>query len=249
MKSSVIAFLLFISIGFNGLADCAGNGLSIFPHEKEIQKTSVFVLDGYAESQHVINGLNTKFPIYLKSGKERISLVVFEVQTGQFLVTQALLKPEKPLTPGKEYMLVIDNLPDYENLGTYNSKTQKYDVITYVVKDESDTEAPQWIKVPEEKGKSVQHFGCGPSIRIDFDLQIREQSAFLVKTTVRSVESGKETSYYVNAGKEGFAIGHGMCSGAFKFDEGKDYQARFTIMDASGNLSEETEWVTFTKPE
>ncbi|MDF3025923.1 MAG: hypothetical protein K0S23_230 [Fluviicola sp.] len=249
MKSSVIAFLIFICMGFKCSADCAGTGLYVFPNQKEIKKTSVFILDGYAESQHVINGLNKQFPIYLKSGGERISLVVEEIHVGQFFLTQALLKPERSLTPGKEYQLVIEHLPDYENLGNYNSKTQKYDAITYFVTDESDTEVPRWIVVPKEKNKSFRHYGCGPSIHVNFDSQIKEQSDYLIKTTVRSVETGKETTYYISEGREGISIGHGMCSGAFIFDEGMNYQVKFMIIDVSGNVSEETEWIAFTKPE
>ncbi len=44
-------------------ADCAGTGLWIFPSGQTIKQNSIFVLDGYAESQNVILGLNKKHNI------------------------------------------------------------------------------------------------------------------------------------------------------------------------------------------
>lgn len=248
MKLSILIFLACFTFGFNASADCGGTGLYVFPGKGNIQKTSIFLLDGYAESQHVVEGLNSKYAIYLLSENERIPLHVLEVHTGQFHLTQALLTPEKALVPGKKYQLIIDNLPDYESLGQYNSTTGKYDPITYFVTDESDTEAPKWIKTPKEKDKSLAHFGCGPSVHVNFEMSLKETGDYVVKTIVRSIQSGKETAYYIGAYGQLISIGHGMCSGAFTFHEGDSYEVTFQVMDAAGNRSAETGWIAFTKP-
>lgn len=250
MKLSLITFLVFLSIGFKGFADCAGTGLNVLPSQKEIKKTSLFLLEGYAESQHVIADLNTKHPIYLKSGNERITLEVIETHVGQFYLTQVLLKPNKPLTPGKEYQLVIENLPDYENFGTYNSKTNKYDPITYFIKDTSDEGAPQWIEGAKEKDKSLVHFGCGLSIQVNFAFLVKDASDVWVLTTVKSEDTGTSASYILLMSEGGLTIGHGMCAGAFTFNEGANYHVQFSLMDNLGNRSEkDSEWIAFTKPE
>jgi hypothetical protein len=63
------------------------------------------------------------------------------------------------------------------------------------------------------------------------------------------IESGNETSYYVEPVKGNLNIGHGMCSGAFNFDEGDDYEIEFSIMDESGNMTAWTgDRIKFTKP-
>lgn len=249
MKFSTFACIVFLFIGFKSFADCAGAGLWVYPTQKEIKKNNLFILEGYAHSQQVITGLNTEFPVYLESGNERIALIVLETHAGLFELTQAILKPEKPLTPGKEYIFVIDKLVNHPVPGIYNPKTRKSDPISFVVKNESDTEAPQWIKTPKEKDKSLVHFGCGPAIYVRFELKVKESSDFLVKTTFKSVETGRETVYYVMTdGGQTFSLGHDMCSGEFDFKDGVNYQAKFAIMDASGNISEETEWIAFTKP-
>lgn len=248
MKFSIIVSFAFLFIGFKSLADCGGSGLSAYPHQKEIPKTSLFVLDGYAGSQQVIKNLNTEFPVYLQTGNERISLKVIEVHIGQFNISQALLKPEKPLVPGKKYQLIIENVSDGIVTRNKTADITRKIMTEYLVKDESDTEAPQWIKAPTEKDKSLEHFGCGPSIHVNFQMDVKEQSDFLVKTTVKNKTTGTETVYYIGTEKDGLSVGHGMCSGAFTFDSSIDYEAKFMLMDTSGNVSEETDWISFTRP-
>ena len=247
MKFSIIACIVFF-IGFKSFADCGGGGLTAFPHSGKIRKNCVFVVDGYASSQKVIQGLTKKFPVYLKSGSEQIPLKVLEICVGDFYMTQAILKPEKPLTSGKEYQLIIENLPGHNQLSVYNPKTHKSDPISYFVTDASDTDAPVWTQKPKEKDKSLVHFGCGPSIHVNFKLNVKEESDFLIRTTVKNVKTGSETTYYIGSEDNVLSIGHGMCSGAFDFDDSVNYEAKFAVMDFSGNVSGETEWVAFTKP-
>jgi hypothetical protein len=235
-------------MAFRSSADFGGRRLFALPASESIKPTTVFIVEGYSLSQEVIKGLNSKFPIYLKSENERIPLFILETHRGQYSVTQALLKPEKPLIPGKNYQLIIDSLPEGEAFGSYNANTHQYDPLSYVVTGESDEQAPVWIHKPVEKDKSQEHFGCGYSIQITFSFKAEDQSDILVKTTVKSVESGKETVYVLPAGTDVLYVGHGKCSGAFNFDDGTNYQAKFTLMDASGNVSEETDWVAFTWP-
>ncbi len=249
MKSVCLLLLTFVLFGFNSFADCAGTGLSIFPYQKEIRTNNLFLLEGYAKSQHIINSLNKDFPVYLKSGKEMVKLEVVETHTGQFNLTQALLKPEKPLTLGKEYVLVIEHLPEYEYFGNYNQKTRKYDPISYFVNLPDDLAAPKWTNLPQEKSKSLAHFGCGPSIHVEFGFDISDDSNVFVRTTVKGKKNGTTTTYLLVYSGEGVSIGHGMCSGAFSFNDGDEYDVQFELLDISGNaLSDKSEWIAFTKP-
>jgi hypothetical protein len=249
MKFSMITLLVFLSIGFKGFAKCGGSNLSVFPEKREIKKTSLFLLEGYAGSQLTIESLNTKFPIYLKSGDEKISLMVIETNKGLFQLTQALLKPEKPLTPGKEYQLIIDSLPKHEHLDRYNERTDEYEPIIYLALDEEDTAMPEWNTVVKEKGKSMQQYGCGPAVHVTFHFNASDESELWVKTILKSVETGRETTYILISDKKDVSIGHEMCSGAFTFREGKDYQVQFSLLDSSGNVSDKvSDWIAFTRP-
>jgi hypothetical protein len=230
-------------------ADCAGTGLWIFPSGQTIKQNSIFVLDGYAESQNVILSLNKKHNIYLKSGNKKIKLLVTEICVGQFYLTQAVLKPETELEAGLEYTMYIDSLPEYESFNKYNRTTQKYEPVTYKVVAGKDTEKPILSGRPKELKKTLVHYGCGPSIHVVFSKPAKDQSDIIIKTTVKNLETGKETTYYIEPDGDKIKVGHGMCSGAFDFDDSNNYEVDFSFMDASGNLTIWTgERIKFTKP-
>lgn len=230
-------------------ADCAGSGLSVFPSGQTIKQNSIFVIDGYAESQYVILGLNKKHDIYLKSGNKKIKLLVTEICVGQFYLTQAILKPETGLEAGLEYTMYIDNLPNDEHFGNNNSTTHKYKLVSYKVVAEKDTEKPQLTSRPKELNKTFAYYGCGPSTYVIFSNPAKDKSDIIVKTTVKSLKTGKTTSYYIQPDSNKIKVGHGMCSGAFDFDESNNYEVEFSFMDSCGNLSIWTgERIKFTKP-
>jgi hypothetical protein len=231
-------------------ADCAGTGLSIFPSGQIIKQNSIFILDGYAESQNVILGLNKKHSIYLKSGNKKIKLLVTEICFGQFYLTQAVLKPETELEAGLEYTMYIDSLPKYERFNKYNKSTQKYEPVTYKVVAEKDIEKPNLATKPKELKKTLVYYGCGPSIHVVFSNPAIDNSDIIVKTTVKDLKTGKETTYYIEPEGDKIKVGHDMCSGAFDFeDNSNNYEVEFSFMDASGNLTAWTgERIKFTKP-
>lgn len=230
-------------------ADCAGTGLWIFPSGQTIKQNSIFILDGYAESQHVILGLNKKHNIYLKSGNTKIKLLVTEICVGQFYLTQAVLKPETELEAGLEYTMYIDSLPEYESFNKYNKTTQKYEPVTFKVVAEKDNEKPQIATKPKELNKTLVHYGCGPSIHVVFSNPAIDSSDVIVKTTVRNLKTREETTFYIEPDSNNINVGHGMCSGAFVFDDSMHYEVEFSFMDASGNLTAWTgERLKFTKP-
>mgnify|MGYP006333990579 CR=1 FL=1 len=75
MKIFFAIFFTILSYA-NLFADCTVRGISIFPVNTEIKQNSIFVIDGFAESQKVIQKLGKKYPIYLISGQQKIKLVV-----------------------------------------------------------------------------------------------------------------------------------------------------------------------------
>jgi hypothetical protein len=50
-------------------------------------------------------------------------------------------------------------------------------------------------------------------------------------------KTNQTTTYYLTPDKEFFSIGHGMCSGAFRFREGQEFKATFDLVDASRNIN------------
>jgi hypothetical protein len=253
MKQIYKGLLPFITVLFysvSAYADCAGNALSIFPSGSTIKQNSIFVLEGYEHSQKVILGLNKEYPVYLKSGNQKIKLIITELNVGQFRLTQAVLKPETELEVGLEYRMYIDHLPEYESFNKYNTTTDKYEPVIYKVAADRDTEKPQLTTNPIEIDKSLVYYGCGPSIHVVFSNPAKDNSEIIVQTTVKDLKTRKETTYYIRPDGDKIKVGHGMCSGAFDFDDdSQNFEVEFSFMDASGNLTPWTgERIKFTKP-
>lgn len=230
-------------------SDCSSSGLSVFPNGSTIKQNSIFILDGYGESQSVILNLNKKHNIYLKSGEKKIKLIVTEICVGQFYLTQAVLKPETQLEAGLEYTMNIDSLPIYQSFKRYNNTTNLYEPVTFKVLAMKDKVKPLLSSRPVVLKKTLEHFGCGPSIHVVFSNPAKDISELIVKTTVKNLKTGKETTYYIIPDGKKIEVGHGMCSGAFNFDEGNNYEVEFSFLDSCGNI---TKWsgkrIKFTKP-
>ena len=246
---NILTLLIVISLNFYTYSLCSYSGLSVFPKNKNIYQNSIFIVDGYAQSQEIILGLNKGYDIYLKSGGQKIKLLVTETLIGQFRLTQAVLKPEIALTAGLEYTLFIDNLPKYETLNRYNYTNEKFELIKYLVLPENDYEQPKISSTPKEMDKSLIYYGCGPSIHVIFNNTAKDSIDIIIKTTVKNLKTGKETTYYIEPEGESIEVGHGMCSGAFEFEDDIQYEVDFTFMDASGNQTQMGgERIKFTKP-
>jgi hypothetical protein len=246
-------YLLTLIIGlFSAVsvyADCAGSGLWVFPNRPTINQNSIFIINGYAESQNVILALNKKHNIYLKSGQKKVRLLIVEICVGQYYLTQAVLKPETELETGLEYTMCIDNLSEYESLNRYNKTSNKYESVMYKVFAEKDNEKPQLSSKPKELSKTLVEYGCGPSIHVVFSNPAKDKSDIVIKTTVKNLKTGKETTYYIEPDGNKIKVGHDMCSGAFDFDQSNNYEVEFSFMDASGNFATWTgERIKFTKP-
>ncbi len=227
-------------------ADCSGGGFYVFPKGRNISPNSIFIIEGYANSQQTILGLGTLYQAYLVSGDTKIRLVVTEVCEGGYDLTQALLKPEALLQPGLNYTLVIDSVP---RLTRYNPGSKKYEAITYHVLQEKDTESPLVPSRPKEIRKSIEQFGCGPAVHVIFSNPATDESELLVKTTVLNLTTKAETIYYLQPEDGEILIGHDMCAGAFYLESGEEFEVEFSFMDASGNV---TPWagnrIRFTRP-
>lgn len=221
-------------------AKCGSRGLYAYPSDAEISSNSLFLLEGYGLSREVLQGLNTKYPVYLLSDKgEKVNLIVKEYNEGQFYLAQALLQPEKVLDMGESYSFLIDSLPQYEALQRYNYSLEKFEKIRFTVSKAADLEKPRLKSAPVFWKEEYSMFGCGPASYVYFCMNVEDRSPLLVKATVQDMQSGKSSVYYVLTGGKELSLGHGMCSGSFVFEPGKEYEVQLTYMDASGNRLEE----------
>ncbi|MCU0433727.1 MAG: hypothetical protein MUC87_09770 [Bacteroidia bacterium] len=240
----LLPFLIFFT---PANADCSSRGLSVFPGSSTVCQNAVFMLEGYGESQAIVNNLNTQYPVYLKAGSKKVKLIVLEICEGEFWLTQAILKPESELEADVRYTLHIDSLPESENFGHYSSGS--YSPYTYMAVAKKDVEKPVLKSPPKEIRKTYMQYGCGPAVNVVFSMNTEDDSPVFVRTTVKNIQTGKSTVYYLVAYDSELYVGHSMCSGAFKFSGGDTFEVTFSLMDACGNA---TPWngktIHFTGP-
>ena len=89
----------------SAFAECSYRGMYFYPSTKEISLNSVFIIEGYADSQKTINSFKGR-SIYLESESgELIELNLQEILTGKMNLTQAIFCPASELKPNTTYFL------------------------------------------------------------------------------------------------------------------------------------------------
>jgi len=146
--------------------------------------------------------------------------------------------------------LIIEILDELENqVFKYNYSTSQREKVKWTVVAGQDNSAPTWTSMPKFKNSTYQEYGCGPAVFANFTFSATDNSEYLIKTTVKNLSNGKETTYYLTGKENIIAVGHGMCSGAFNFDGGDKFEVEFGLFDASGNLTNWTgERIAFNRP-
>jgi len=234
--------ILFIAAGLMSMslwATCTRSGLYFFPSGNMISSNPIIVIDGFASDQQTIRDLSGKHTAWLVAGKERIKLIVQETNEGQYGLTQALLRPERPLKKGVTYKLHIDGMKQKEaetRLRRYQDN--KWTAVTWTVTKEEKTYAkPEFTSIPVKTGEEYVMLGCGPAMYVNFSAGVKCEGEYLVKTVVADKATGKETTWYLPVEDGKIKIGHGMCSGAFNFAPNSSYTVYFQVMNEKGDVS------------
>lgn len=252
MKYAFLFFFLLFSVK-GAFAECGTTRISVFPSADTIKQNPVFILDGGFGSDEVIFGLNHQYRASLRSKTETVYLIVKEILVGEFFDVQAILVPSKELKAGEKYTLYIDNLDNvFSTYGVF--KVGKYEQwsnkpMEYVVEAGKDITPPVVNGIPVEMAKTLHSYGCGPETYVKFSNVAVDEAEMMVRTAVKSLQTGIETSFYIPLIKGKIWVGRDMCGGAFAFREGLDYEVSFTYMDAYGNKTScKGDPVEFTKP-
>ena len=248
MQKFIVLALLSISITFT-YAKCSSSGIWCWPNQRNIKTNAIFILNFYDHSQSIVSQIGKKHSIYLRSGKQKLPLIIKEIHKGAFKITQILLKPLYPLIAGIEYEIFIDSLPEYSSIEKFNPETNRLETAKWIVSNCMDTESPVWTEWPTCISKTMVAYGCGPAKWVNFSFGYRDSSDILIKAIVKSLQTKKETTYYLQKVDNKVKIGHGMCSGAFYFNQGNKYEVTFSLMDQSGNVSKHNpKPITFSRP-
>lgn len=248
-------FKILVLIMLNCVAEitfgkCSNEYLVFYPQSKTIKQNSFIVIEGYAWSQNIIDSLNCTFPIYLQSGKDIVNLRVHKKIVGMFSVTQAILIPERALLPGQKYFIKINNLQDQTLIQEWDDKLNEMTDVYWNVEKGFDNDIPNVKRGPYFIENSSQYYGCGPEYFSHFGINYSDVSELLIYTELRDVKSNYYFRYYLPMLEaQKIMIGHGMCGGAFRFEDNMQYEARFKIYDFCGNTTDVfSEWIPLGNP-
>ena len=131
--------------------------------------------------------------------------------------------------------------------GQYSS-SNKSEQLTFKISNSVDNDIPTLIGNPTEQKKTLVYYGCGPASWTYFKISAQDKSELFVRARVKNKTTGLTTTYILNIENGLVKVGHGMCSGAFHYDNGDNFEVVFQLCDQSGNKSALTNTISFTKP-
>ena len=250
MKNLFFAFtILFAKLSF---ADCASSGIYVYPEGESINQNSMILIEGYYFSQDLITDLDSKYPVKLVSGGHSVELEVIETYESMMHLTVAILKPKELLKMDAVYTLVIEDLDETEGdmPKRWSTSSGEYVDVQWKVTSGVDNEAPEYSGTPKHIKNNYIPFGCGPGISALFEIETSEKVPLFAFVNLKEKKTGFTNTYLVCVYKEGLIeVGHSMCSGAFTFRSGIDYEVQFRLVDNSGNMADNwTAWVSFDNP-
>lgn len=181
--SVLFSFFFFIA----SFARCGAYGITAYPSTDNIPMNSLFILSGFAASQDIIDSLNIKYTVYLKSDHGKINLNVVELNDGMHFLKQAVLKPASTLEPNTSYELIIDSLPKYHFIDKTGQPNRDDKSVSWTTTSINDNNAPVFIKAPTFKKFHYQQLGCGPNFHAIYKLKIDDLENSLVKVELRDI--------------------------------------------------------------
>lgn len=218
--------------------------------KKEISVNSIFIIQGYSQSQRTIDSFRNR-TVYLESEDgELIELNLQEILKGQMSLTQATFKPSHKLSPNTTYNLKYSNqtYSEGQEMFQYNREKKIREKIHWRTTEvESVHNIYSNLEIKFDKTEVV-HYGCGPSANAIFKINNNSESEVWYKTEVLNLTTNKKVIFYLTEWEGKLNVGHGMCAGAFTFNKKGNYKVRFTPMNIGGKSLPKTDWVSFESP-
>jgi hypothetical protein len=248
LTRQLFAFIALIFLSQSASAKCGPGGISVLSSRKTLTKNGIVILEFSAHAQEYVPGIGKKHLVYLRSGNASVLLQPVEVLKGEMLVTEIVFRPTCDLIEGDVYELQIDGLPKGVRVQDYNYETNKFEPNTFTIIAGNNSPSLAFITTPLETKRSMDVFGCGPARYVHFRISA-DTTIEYVRANVSNAITGKTTTYIV-AVKNGEAIiGHGMCTGAFHFDDSEKFTVSFVLLDDRGNEGKISAPIAFQAPQ
>ncbi|MBK0403443.1 hypothetical protein I5M27_10635 [Adhaeribacter sp. BT258] len=251
----IFVLIIGLLVGFELQASCMAEWMAIYPSTNSVTQNPVFLLE-YDESEYK---LATKWDelefTLLVNNKHKVGVKVLQKVTGVGANSQLLLQPEKLLTLNDSVQLEVDFKK--KNTGILNQTFLTFrDRIKWrkwKVAQPEDLKPVSWVgnlswEYPEERISSISTRGVNFLYQLHDDNPVHYEYV-PGKTTALNlfeIEINGRKFYSLGGGpKSKFSIYDSICGGNFYLQHNKQYEARITALDFSGNRSQETKLVAF----
>ena len=226
MIRTILCFGFFL-ISASGFSVRISGSLYVFPRGENIPVKPVFVLNGVHDSKEILEGLNIRYPIYLKGPNQIIPLRVLKKLNCGEDILQVTVKPIFTLSKNTNYVMVIDSLSEYhQNFIPKNALEWKTSSI-------DDNNKPKWIQYPEYKHLCIGYKG----LNLVFCYRSSEESALGILVKAKNEFTG-QLSEFIVSGK----IKNTIYISPFSLSQLKvdiNHTFYLSLMDEAGNLSDE----------
>ncbi len=230
-------------------AKCSSEQLTISPGRTELHENTCLLFEGYGTTQQFIETLSLDSDAFLTAENgEKIKLNAIAYNPGQFRINQAILQPEQSLTPGIKYTLNFENLDQAAHVPYELAPGEP--LPTWTVKAATINQHVKLFTPPKLIRSQAELYGCGPTVSAEFEFITNSDTPVLVKTELMDLTDQTTHTYFLHtSAKDTLSIGHGMCSGAFRYNPKHHYQVRFSIMDScNAQTNDWTDWIVFENP-
>lgn len=247
MKKLLFAFTFLLSFQF-AVADCTSSKMSFYPLEENISRNSMFIIEGYAMSIKTIKTFNNR-KVYLQSESgELVELKLQEILFSQMNLAQAIFIPSKTLQSNTKYFLKYENQTEKETSDMLSRFHREKRPIYWTTTTEKNNQSFSTVVSATYKSSFVEQYGCGPAVYAVFDVKNDPSKQTWYKTELLDLTTNTKKTYYIRSNKNKLSVGHGMCSGAFSFNQKGTYKVRFTPINSDGKAATTTDWISFKSP-
>ncbi|WP_235299822.1 hypothetical protein [Portibacter marinus] len=242
MKSILlIVFSIFI---LQPLFGKCGSALVVYPEITELDINGKIIFEGLGHGNYfeIFEKLDSNYSIYIRSGEHKVRLIKEELVKGQFLWTQVVFKLEEELIEGRVYELFVKNLSleDHRFLNlTRRYANGKRGIIKWQAKKSPNSDKVESLNKIKDHQLKVIHYGCGPSVETVFKLSTPNKNPQYLIVEISEVNTGRTFKYYIIPKDNLLTVGHGMCSGPFRFKHNNSYKIRF----GTKNEEDDIEWL------
>jgi len=242
---ALIILIISIFITSPSFGKC-GSAVVVYPEgiELDIQGKVIIEGFGYGDYFEVLKKLDSTYPIFVQSGEHKVRLIKEEVIKGQFWWCQAIFRLDEELIEGRVYELRVQNL-SLEHHKSFNLKKMhsngKFGKIKWLAtKVPNQNQSLDFSKLTLHESKVIL-YGCGPSVQTTYMLPTANKNHNFVLTEIMEENTGKTFKYYLSLKENLLIVGHGMCSGAYKFKQDKSYKIRF----GTTNKKDGIDWIAW----